>query len=695
MSAERNGFANLARRYSFCFIMSKHNLFSGLIFVGILSALVACNSTQALFKQGVRKFENGEYDLAIKDLRTVADANYEPARTNYLLGESFRLSNRPELSGMFYQRALEKGETTPEVPLYYGFALKAAGKYQEAIGQLEKYVASNPANKTLTEKANRELYTLRSIAVIEQKKTFYKVTNLAKLNTEGAEFSPFVKDEDLIFAASRKIAQYKNNGMPMTGIYKVKLAENYEETGGTAEIFSPSLFLEDVNEANVTFTKDGKTVVFARGNTGKRKGTADVDLYLSRFSGGSWSAPRMIPVSDSLAWDGSPAFSRDGRTLYFCSNRAGGVGGIDIYRANMDASGRFSKPVNMGKDINTPGDEMFPYVAPDAKLYFASDGHPGLGKLDLFVATRSQGVITIENLGTPINTRFDDFGLVFADDEKRFGFLSSNRTGGKGDDDIYLLEDESVGLDSVQLAELEKLPPGDPRRRAIIKPEPPKIVNYFLAGNVSSNETPVLQLDSAVVKLLEASNDSLIAEGVAKSGGIFGTFPLEEGKDYTILVEKTGYLTKREPFSMAGRGIPPVFRTKLTMDTTFKVAIKLDRLATNLTFVLENIYYDLNKFNIRPDAAVELDKLVQILKDNPTVAIELSSHTDARDTDAYNNKLSQNRAKSAVEYVISKGIAANRLTAKGYGETRLIVKDAKTEEEHQTNRRTEFTILSY
>ena len=656
---------------------------------------MACNSTQALFKQGVRKFENGEYDLAIKDLRTVADANYEPARTNYLLGESFRLSNRPELSGMFYQRALEKGETTPEVPLYYGFALKAAGKYQEAIGQLEKYVTSNPANKILTEKANRELYTLRSIAVIEQKKTFYKITNLAKLNTEGAEFSPFVKDEDLIFAASRKIAQYKNNGMPMTGIYKVKLAENYEETGGTAEIFSPSLFLEDVNEANVTFTKDGKTVVFARGNTGKRKGTADVDLYLSRFSGGSWSAPRMIPVSDSLAWDGSPAFSRDGRTLYFCSNRAGGVGGIDIYRANMDASGRFSKPVNMGKDINTPGDEMFPYVAPDAKLYFASDGHPGLGKLDLFVATRSQGIITIENLGTPINTRFDDFGLVFADDEKRFGFLSSNRTGGKGDDDIYLLEDESVGLDSVQLAELEKLPPGDPRRRAIIKPEPPKIVNYFLAGNVSSNETPVLQLDSAVVKLLEASSDSLIAEGVAKSGGIFGTFPLEEGKDYTILVEKTGYLTKREPFSMAGRGIPPVFRTKLTMDTTFKVAIKLDRLATNLTFVLENIYYDLNKFNIRPDAATELDKLVQILKDNPTVAIELSSHTDARDTDAYNNKLSQNRAKSAVEYVISKGIAANRLTAKGYGETRLIVKDAKTEEEHQTNRRTEFTILSY
>jgi peptidoglycan-associated lipoprotein len=675
--------------------MSKYNLLSSFVFVGMLGALMACNSTQALYKQGVRKFENGEYDLAIKDLRIVAEANYEPARTNYLLGESFRLSNRPELSATYYQKALEKGETTPEAPFHYAYALKAAGKYQEAIGYLEKYVTASPANKVFVEKANRELYTLKSIAVIEQKKTFYKVTNLSKLNTEGAEFSPFVQNDELIFAASRKATVYKNNGMPMTGIYKVKLPESYEEAGGSAEVFSSALFLEEVNEANVAFNKDGKTVVFARGNTGKRKGTADVDLYISRFSGGSWSAPRMIPVSDSASWDGSPAFSRDGRTLYFCSNRPGGVGGIDIYRTNMDASGRFSKPVNMGKDINTPGDEMFPYVAPDAKLYFSSDGHPGLGKLDVFVATRSQGVITIENLGTPINTRFDDFGLVFADDEKRFGFFSSNRTGGKGDDDIYLVEDESVGLDSVQLAELEKLPPGDPRRRAIIKPEPPKVVNYFLAGQVSTNATPTVSLDSATVKLLDAATDSLIAEGVAKEGGIFGTFPLEEGKDYTILVERMGYLTKREPFSMAGRGIPPVFRTKLTMDTTFKVGIKLDRLATNLTFVLENIYYDLDKFNIRPDAALELDKLVQILKDNPTVKIELSSHTDARDTDAYNNKLSQNRARSAVDYIISKGIVADRLTAKGYGETRLIIKDAKTEEEHQRNRRTEFTILSY
>ncbi len=657
-----------------------------------MAFLLACNSTQSIFRNGEKKINNGEYDLAIKDLQQVLSANYEPARTNYLLGECYRLSNRIELAAPYYQKAIAAGEASAEAPFHYAFALKAIGKYQEAITQLDKYIASNPLNKTFAEKANRELYTLKDIALVQQKKTFYQVKNLNKLNTTGADFSPFVREDELIFASSRKATTYKNNGLGMTGIYKVKLAENYEETGGTPQIFSPNLFLEGVNEANVAFTKDGKKVVFARGNTGKRKGSADVDLYLSAFVGGNWTVPNLIPVSDSASWDGSPAFSRDGRTLYFASNRPGGVGGIDIYRTNMDASNRFSKPVNMGKDINTAGDEMFPYVAPDSKLYFASDGHPGLGKLDMFVATRSQGVISVENLGTPINTRFDDFSLVFADDEKKYGFFSSNREGGKGDDDIYFVEDISVGLDS---AEIAKLDINDPRRPEKIKIEVPKIVNYFLAGNITTTEEPSAVLDSAIVKLIDIGADSVVAEGISKGGGIYGTFGIEEGKDYNLLVEKTGFLTKRESFSMSGRGIPPIFRKKLVTDTTFYANIKLDRLALNKTFVLENIYYDLDKYNIRADAAVELNKLVQIMLDNPALKIELSSHTDSRDTDAHNNKLSQNRAESAVKYLISKSISADRLTAKGYGETQLIVANAKTEDEHQRNRRTEFTVLSY
>ena len=675
--------------------MQKHTFISSLAFVGCLTLFSACNSTQSIFKEGISKFDKGEYELAIKDLRTVANANYEPSRTNYLLAESYRLSNRFELAAPYYKKALEAGNNDIEIPFHYAYMLKASGDYAEAAKQLEKYLASNPTNKVNVEKANRELYTLRSIDVLKDKKTFYRVQNLEKLNTPGGEYGPFVKDGNLIFASTRKNTTYKATGMPMLGMYKVKLADEYAETAGEPELFSTASFLEGVNEADVTFTKDGKTVVFSRANTGGKKGTADCDLYLSRLVNGKWAEPRMIPVSDSASWDANPAFSRDGRTLYFCSNRPGGVGGIDIYRANMDASGRFSKPVNMGKDINTPGDEMFPYVGPDSKLYFSSDGHPGLGKLDVFVATRSQGVITVENVGPPINTRFDDFGMVYVDDEMRYGFFASNRTGGKGDDDIYLFEDESVGLDSTQLAELENLPIDDPRRRTIGKPEPPKIVNYFLAGTVATNETPAAMLDSAIVKMYEVSSDSLVGEGVSRGGGIFGTFPLEEGKDYTLLIERKGYITKRDAFTMAGKAIPQIFRKKLTMDTTFYVAFKLDRLALNKTFVLENIYYDLDKFNIRADAAAELDKLVQILKDNPTIKIELSSHTDDRSSDAYNNKLSQNRAQSAVDYIVSKGVEKDRLVAKGYGETRLIITKAQTEEEHQKNRRTEFTILSY
>ncbi|WP_445438713.1 OmpA family protein [Dyadobacter frigoris] len=653
--------------------------------------LAGCNSAMQAYKDGIKKFDNGEYDLAIKGLEKAAAANYEPTQTNFMIAESYRLSNRFKEAIPFYKKALDGGTTNPEAQFQYAYALKTTGQYKEAADQFALFAKATNSPKNLQERALREIEILK----ITDKLSIEKMPDVKlkdiPFNGAGSDFSPTVLGNELVFSSSKKEKIYKNNGQSMLGLYKIALGKDPGETQGTSELFSKDIFAPDANEGSPAFSPDGKMLIFARGNTGKKKGTADVDLYQSRNVNGQWTPPAILPINDSLAWDGSPSFSRDGKTLYFASNRAGGAGGIDLYRTNIDASGRFSKPVNMGRDINTAGDDMFPYVAEGGKLYFASDGHPGLGKLDLFSATRTQGVITIENLGLPFNSPQDDFGLMFYK-KKDQGFFASNREGGKGDDDIYYFFTPKAP--DTTIAVKDPMDPLNPQNPNYIEGKL-KTVRYFLAGDVYDNSTNPTPIDSAIVHILPDTSDTQIAQLKTNAAGKFGTQPVEEGRSYVLLVTKKGFISKREPFSMNGRSIPPIFLTKVLTDTTYQVSIKLDRLELNKTFVLDNIYYDLNKYNIRPDAAIELDKLVQILKDNPTMNIELSSHTDARATDAYNMTLSQNRAESAVKYLNLKGIEAERLTAKGYGERQLIIPNAKTEEEHQRNRRTEFTILSY
>jgi peptidoglycan-associated lipoprotein len=655
--------------------------------------LVSCNSAMQAYKDGVKKFDNGEYDLAIKGFEKAVAENYESTQSTFLIAESYRLSNRFKEAIPYYKKAIDEGISNPEAQFQYAYALKTNGQYDEAASQFSSFAKVADSQKILQERALREVEILKITDRLKTEKMQVEFKAIP-LNTAGAEFSPTILGNQLVFSAAKKEKIYKNNGQPMLGLYQVTITEDPGLTQGSPQLFSKEIYEPEANEGSPAFSPDGKTLVFARGNTGKKKGTTDVDLYMSRNVGGAWTVPAMLPINDSLAWDGSPAFSRDGKTLYFASNRPGGVGGIDLYRANMDASGRFSKPVNMGRDINTVGDEMFPYVAEGGKLYFASDGHPGLGKLDLFSATRAQGVITIENLGLPFNSPQDDFGLVFYKDLKK-GFFASNREGGKGDDDIYYFAAPEEPDTAAIARRDDPNDPLSPRNPNYINGQP-KVVRYFLGGEVFINDTEQpTPIDSAIVRIMPDSADVEISRFSSDQKGKFGKQAVEVGKSYVLLVEHKGYISKRETFSMNGRSIPPIFLTKILTDTTFNVVVKLDKLELNKTFVLENIYYDLNKYNIRPDAASELDKLVQILKDNPTVKIELSSHTDARATDAYNMTLSQNRAESAVNYLNSKGIDADRLTARGYGERQLIIPNAKTEEEHQRNRRTEFTILSY
>ncbi|WP_409014708.1 OmpA family protein [Emticicia sp. 21SJ11W-3] len=641
------------------------------------------------YKKGLASFDKGQYDLAIKDLSKVTNiAESEKANLNYKIAEAYRLSNRWVEAIPYYEKAFEAKLMIPEAHFHYAFALKAAGKYEQALKELQQFIDAKSTIKAYNEKAYREVNSLRLIGELKQKQTDITFSNLSAINTAGAEFSPVVLGDELIFTASRKSKTY-SNGLPYVGLYKSRFARTMEEMS-KPEKFSNAIFDEERNEGTPAFSPDGKTMIYARGNTGKRKDfSPDMDLYISRYVNGSgWTEPSYVSASDSASWDGSPAFSRDGKTIYFASNRPGGFGGIDLYRVNMDASGRFGNPVNMGKEINTAGDEMFPYVSEDGKLYFASDGHPGLGKLDLFVAIRSGGKITVENMGLPYNSNMDDFGLVM----RKNGdvFFSSNRAGGKGDDDIYYYE-------APKQTELADATPLIPRSTpdSLSKPLEIKTVRYFLAGtiytkNANNQNVP---LDSATVKILATGQDEPLKEIITQKDGKFGPIAVQEDNDYVILGSKKNYLAKREDFSMYGRTIPQSLLTKAITDTTFFASLNLEEITLDKTFRVENIYYDLDKWDIRPDAALELNKLVQILVDNPTIKIELGSHTDARATEIYNLRLSQRRAESAVNYIVSKGIDRARITAKGYGESELLIRNAKTEDEHQTNRRTEFKII--
>jgi peptidoglycan-associated lipoprotein len=655
----------------------------------LLMSTFCANAQLKYYKKGLSNFENGFYELAIKEFVKVKDIDdSQVVNLNFKIAEAYRLTNRWLESIPYYEKSIEMGSKNPESLFYSGYALKANQEYVKAKQRFEAFLNLKTDFKVLNERALRELTNLQLIESLRDRTSEKVFGNLSALNTKGIEFSGQVLNGYMVYSASVKDKTY-SNGLPYLGIVKAKINADFSKID-KPEPFSENIFDADRNEANPSFTPDGKTMVFARGNTGKRRDISpDVDLYLSRLlPNGVWTTPAQVSASDSAAWDGSPAFSRDGKTLYFSSNRTGGSGGLDIYRVNMDASGRFGNPQNMGKVVNTAGDEMFPFVAPDGKLYFASDGHPGLGKLDLFVAVRSGGKISVENMGLPYNSSMDDFGLSV--DDSGLVFFTSNREGGVGNDDIYFYQPPAKPEDSTSV-----IPPqlvDKPKVDSLIQDL--KIINYHVAGRVFS-ETGA-SLDSVRVRILkiEGGLEETVMETFTDRTGAFGPQQVFEDTDYLILVDKPNYLTKRVPFSMFGRAIPALLLRKAITDTTFYENISLEKLFLGKTFRLENIYYDLDKFDIRPDAALELDKLVQVLNDNPEIKIELGSHTDSRSSNVYNDRLSQKRAEAAINYLFIKGINKDRLTAKGYGESELLVPDAKTEDEHQTNRRTEFKVMA-
>ncbi|MCG8309930.1 MAG: OmpA family protein [Cytophagales bacterium] len=647
-----------------------------IIYLLTLSAfyLASCSAGKIAMKKGDKKLKYGEFEYSIEYFNKAIKHNYRPGEANFKIGEAYRLSNRIKEAESYYRTSIENSYDNEEAWYFYGMALKSNEKYSDAKLELESYLAS-ASDEKIIDLAQVEVDNLIKLNEIIDKENYYRVKNLELINSPAAEYSPVYLDGELYFTSSRfggKI--YKATGTSFTNVYKVKTK------GARVEVNTITSLGEEINSPNtndgcVAFSPDGQTMVYAKGNSGRKKGAEDVDLYISRFRRGAWSKPTLMRLSDGKAWDSTPSFSRDGRTLYFSSTRRGSIGGTDLYAATKNRRGRWSNVRNLGPKINTAGNEMFPYQASDGSLYFSSNGHPGLGGLDILVAKREEGKMIVENPGPPINSSSDDFGLFLYTPDK--GFFTSNREGGKGDDDIYTFINNDPNL---------------------------KIVNYYLTGTTHTiDEDGNEKILPNTSVMLYGANDELLNEALTGRDGkfLFRVYPEE---DYVLMGEKPDFFTSRALFSTVGKTIPKDKLTKLETNKVFTTKIVLDQIILDKAIVLENIYYDLDRDEIRPDAALELDKLVTVLEDNPEIKIELSSHTDSRQTAAYNDDLSKRRAQSAVNYIVSKGIDSERLIARGYGESQLLIADEEinrlpTEEAreaaHQRNRRTEFKVIEY
>lgn len=662
------------------------NIKSLSLFILLLSVFFSCSTP---FKQGKKNYDQAKYNNAIGHFKEALAKSNSKALVNKYIGESYRLSNRLVDAEPFYEAALNANSSDDKVRFYYAQALKANGKYDEAKKRFELY-SKTGGNTDLIRLAKAELKNFDKIRELLTKKTYYEVENLDNINTDGQEFAPVLFQDQFLYTASQKEGVYYGDGNQFSGLYVYEFS-NKERFEGQARKFDPAIHLEGTNEGTPAFSKDGNFVIFARSSTGEKGESDESHLYISRRSESGWSEPEILPypinISKKLYEEGgveelngsrgnytsfTPTITPDGKRLYFASNRPGGYGGLDIWRADIRGT-RITNVRNLGRTVNTPGNELFPYVSDEAVLYFASDGHPGIGQLDIFEAIRTKGRISIKNMGKPLNSEADDFAFVY--DTDTTGYLSSNRQGGKGGDDIYRFTD--------------------------ITPDR-KTVNYFLQINVvafnpeDSTTKPFPEANVEVFTGTETDLGEKLYTLLTNQEGIAQTIPVQTKSDYLVSARGTPeYLVEKVEYTTRGKVIPHELLQEIPeyeIDTTLTLEVQLEKIVVseNITYEIE-INFDFDSDVIRPDAARELDKFVIFLKDNPQIDIELGSHTDAVGTDLDNLDLSQRRAESSTQYLISQGIDSRRITAKGYGESNLKV---DTQDAEEQNRRTEFKIIN-
>ena len=571
------------------------------------------------------QFGRGEYFNASKTYKAVYN-KLNPKTDRELRGEvayqlatCYRRLNMAPNASAAYQNAI-RYEYPDSMAFYYlGRSLQAEGKYQPAIDAYTTFLEWRPDDQLAKEGIAGCRMAIRSKS---GKKSRYVVKNAKLFNSRRSDFAPMYLDKELntiYFTSSTEKATGTNKseitGMKKSDIFFSKKDENGKWT--RPEPAEGSLNTEN-DEGVVSFSPDGQTMYFTLARRAPDADTS-VEIYTSRRSDATWSEPQKFEITaDTLSAYGHPAVSPDGTYLYFASDMPGGFGGKDIWRINLkERSGSLE---NLGPQINTGGDEMFPYLRTDSLLYFSSDGHPGFGGLDLFKARlNSTGDRwSIENMGLPINSAGDDFGITYGEGES--GFFSSNRGDARGYDNIYSFE----------------------------YPE----IKVTISGMVlDKDEEPV---PNAIIRIV--GDDGSNQKEVARDDGSF-RFKLERGVKYVMMAGAQGYLNVKQEFESDME----------EEDADYEVDFILA--AIHKPQVVENIFYDFDKASLRPESKEALDEMAQMLRDNPNVTIEMGAHTDRKGSDEYNVNLSKRRAKSVVDYLVGAGISPDRLTWKGYGES--------------------------
>lgn len=621
-------------------------------------------------------FDRGEYFDAQKIYRKVYNRltkrEDRPLRGEvaFKLGQCYTKLNRAPQAAAAYQNALRYEYPDSSVYLYLGKALQADGKYGPAIDAYTNYLEYQP-DDLLTKEALKGCRM--AIAAKQKPKTRYVVKNAKIFNSRRADFAPMYLDKsyDQIFFTSTNEKVTGDKKSEITGMKKGDIYFSKKNERGQWQQPEPveGELNSDADEGIVSFTPDGQTMYLTKARRSETSSTS-VEIYTSRRSDATWSAPQKYEITaDTLSAVGHPAVSADGRYLYFCSDMPGGYGGLDIWRVNLND--RVGSLENMGPQINTPGNESFPYSRTDSLLYFASDGHPGFGGLDIFKAklNTTGEYWSVENMGQPVNSAGDDFGITFGQGET--GYFSSNRGDARGYDHIFSFE----------------LPD----------------IHITISGWVlDKDEEPV---PNAIIRIV--GDDGSNQKEVARDDGSF-KFNLDRGVKYVMKAGAPGYLNVKQEFES----------DSAEEDADYGIDFILA--AINKPQVVENIFYDFDKATLRPESKSALDEMVVMLNENPNVTIEMGAHTDRKGSDEYNIRLSDRRAQSVVDYLIGAGIDAGRLSPKGYGEsmpktvTKRIAREypqfpegtVLTEEfietlspedqeaADQINRRTEFQVLS-